>query len=283
MREREPTDVVDVVVRCRNEMPWTERALRMLIAQRHVTARICFIDCGSTDGSRELAVRAGARVHDWEAARYVPGQVLRYGMEVTRSPVVAFVNADAVAETDDALARLVAPLLPVEPDRAVAATFARQVARRRADPLTRFDYERAFGDDAVVTRLGAFFSMAASALRRDVWQRVPFDPSLRYSEDVDWTTRVRALGHRVLYVPEARFEHSHDYDLPGAYARRRGEGRADTSIHRLGRASLWRDLARPLAGSLLRDLRAGVATPGTTLVRMAQSAGYYEGRREATR
>jgi rhamnosyltransferase len=270
---------LDVVVRCRNEMPWTERTLRALAAQEGVVPRICFIDTESTDGSREAAVRFGAQVHDWEAARYVPGQVLSFGMRETRSPFVAFVNADAVPEATDALARLVAPLS----DPSVAATFARQVPRPDADPLTRVDYERAFGEDAVSTRLGAFFSMAASAVRRDVWERVPFDARLRYSEDVDWTTRARALGYDVVYVPDARFEHSHAYDARGHYARRRGEGDADTRIHRLGRASLWRDLARPLAGSLLRDLRAGVVTPRTTFVRAVQGAGYYVGRRGATR
>lgn len=275
----EMDQTVDVVVRCRNEMPWTERTLSALLAQKRVAPRILFIDCESSDGSREVAVRSGARVHDWAASRYVPGQVLNFGMDQTESPIVAFVNADAVAEREDALARLVAPL----EDPQVAATFARQVARPDADRLTRLDYERSFGDGVVRTRLGAFFSMAASAIRRDVWARVPFDPSLRYSEDVDWTTRVRALGHDIVYVPEAHFEHSHGYDLGGHFARRRGEGRADTSIHRMGHPSLVRDLARPLGGSLLRDLRAGAATPKMALARVVQATGYFVGRHEATR
>jgi rhamnosyltransferase len=260
-------------------MPWTERTLDALLAQVDLSPRILFIDCESTDGSREAAVRSGVRLEDWEAAKYVPGRVLNFGMERTESRFVAFVNADAVPLHVDALAKLVAPLS----DPTVAATFARQVARPDADLLTRLDYERTFGDGVVATRVGEFFSMAASAIRRDVWDRIPFDPSLRYSEDVDWTTRVRALGYQVVYVPDSRFEHSHAYDLRGHYARRKGEGRADTSIHRMGPASFVRDLARPLAGSLLRDLRARATAPSTVAARVVQAAGYFVGRFQATR
>ncbi len=270
---------IDVIVRCRNEMPWTERALSGLREQRGVEARILFIDCDSTDGSREVAESMGVRLLDWDPKKYVPGRVLNHGMEQTESEIAAFINADAVPLHDDALQTLIAPLA----DPSVAATFARQVARPDADPLTKLDYARAFGDAPVPTRLGTFFSMAASAIRRDVWSSMPFDPDLRYSEDVDWTTRAAALGYEIRYVPEARFEHSHAYDLRGHFKRRKGEGRADTAIHRLGRASVVTDFARPLVGSLLRDARAGAARPEVAVTRMVQAAGYFVGRWRSTR
>jgi rhamnosyltransferase len=265
-------------------MPWTERTLRGLREQRGVEARILFIDCESTDGSREIAESMGVRLLDWDPKKYVPGRVLNRGMEETESEIVAFINADAVPLTDDALSRLLAPLEDSARDgREVAATFARQVARPDADHLTRLDYDRAFGDAPVSTRLGSFFSMAASAIRRDVWSSMPFDPDLRYSEDVDWTTRIAALGYRVEYVPDARFEHSHAYDLRGHFKRRAGEGRADTAIHHLGKASLITDFARPLVGSLVRDVRAGAARPDAAVTRVVQAAGYFVGRWRSSR
>jgi GT2 family glycosyltransferase len=260
-------------------MPWTERTLLGLREQRGVEARILFIDCESTDGSREVAESMGVRLLDWDPKKYVPGRVLNYGMEETESEIAAFVNADAVPLSEDALSTLIAPL----EDRRVAATFARQVARPDADRLTKLDYARAFGDDPVPTRLGSFFSMAASAIRRDVWSSMPFDPDLRYSEDVDWTTRVTALGYRIEYVPDARFEHSHAYDLRGHFKRRAGEGQADTAIHHLGKASLVTDFARPLVGSLVRDVRAGAAGPDAAMTRVVQAAGYFVGRWRSTR
>lgn len=273
------SEIVDVVVRCRNEMPYARPALEALVGQEGVKARLLVIDCRSEDGSREVAAELGLRVHDLDPRAYIPGRVLNMGMEMTESPVVAFVNADAIARDRHALERLVAPLA----DRTdIAATYGRQTARPDADPLTKLDYSRAFAEESeLATRFGGFFSMAASAIRRDAWAIVPFDTELRYSEDVDWTARVRALGWKIQYVPDAAFEHSHVYDLGAHFKRRIGEGTADTHIFRLGKPSLVRDFARPLAGSVLRDVRAGVASPQAIVTRAAQAYGYFVGRRRA--
>jgi rhamnosyltransferase len=202
-------------------------------------------------------------------------------MALTTSEVVAFVNADAIPCDADAVARLIEPLLC---DPALGATFGRQVARPGAAPITHLDHRRAFGaGGAAPVRHGAFFSMAASAVRRDLWRVLRFDEQLRYSEDVDFTLRARALGWRSQYVPEACFEHSHDYDLQGQLKRRRGEGEAETAIFRLGRPSPFGELLRPLAGALLRDARAGLLTPRSVAIRSAQAVGFYLGRLESAR
>ena len=264
---------IDVVVRCKNEMPRVERCLEGLDGQEHPSARVLFLDNGSTDGSREIAIQHGARVHG--IGSYVPGAVLNEAMRLTKSPIVAFVNADAVPLHDDALAHLVEPLVR---DRDVCASYARQMPTAEASDLTAFDYHRTFGAEALDTRLGRFFSMAVSAIRRSAWEALPFDEELRYSEDVDWTERASALGWCVAYVPEARFEKSREYDLRGHFRRRRGEGAADTRIHRLGRPSPWRELLRPMAGSVLRDARAGLLSPSELSVRVVQATGYFAGR-----
>jgi rhamnosyltransferase len=279
-------DPVDVVVRCHNEMPYTRRSLEALARQDAPRARVLFIDSGSTDGSREAAAAAGVPVIDWEPGTYMPGAVLNLGMERTRSAVVAFVNADAIARRPDALARLLEPLLHVhgvhDGHGDTAAVYGRQVPRPDADPLTRLDYARAFPPaGAFAVRRGTFFSMAVSAIRRDAWERLPFDPSLRYSEDVDWLRRAEALGWTAAYAPEAEFEHSHAYDARESFQRRRGEGAADTRIFRLGAPSLLSDLARPLLGSLLRDVRAGVVSRRGLVTRLSQASGYFAGRRQA--
>jgi hypothetical protein len=223
----------------------------------------------------------GARILDVDPSSYVPGAVLNLGMRETCSPIVAFVNADAFPLEDTALARLVEPLIAAS---ALAATYGRQRPRPSATSATRLEQDRAFPEaSAPLLRRGRFFSMAASAIRRDAWELLPFDERLRYSEDVDWTWRLGALGLTTAYVPEALFEHSHDYTLAAQVKRRAGEGEADAAIYRLGRPSLLGDFARPLAGALGRDLLGGVASPFAIATRAAQALGYVQGRRRGER
>lgn len=269
-------ETIDVVVRCRNEMPYTRHTLEALARQQGVQARVFFIDCRSTDGSREAAVEHGVRIHDLDPKAYIPGVVLNFGMAQTQSSIVAFINADAIPRDEHALRRLI-DALRASPSG--AAVYGRQVARPDADTLTRLDYERAFGSEALVTRFGAFYSMAASAIRRDAWEKLPFDESLRYSEDVDWVYRAQALGWTIEYAPDAVYEHSHAYDLRAHFKRRLGEGVADTMIYRLQKPSVLKDLVRSLGGTLLRDARAGALSIHGVATRAVQVAGYFEGRR----
>ncbi|MBK8171122.1 MAG: glycosyltransferase family 2 protein [Sandaracinaceae bacterium] len=271
---------LDVVMRCRNEMPYTKRALEALATQTGLVARVLFIDCHSSDGSREAADEAGARIVDLDPAQYIPGRVLNRGMRETASEFVAFINADAIALRADSLVRLIAPF---ERHENVIATYARQLARPDADRLTKVDYARAFPTaKALGVTHGHFFSMAASAVRRSGWEVLPFDEKLKYSEDVDWSLRAASLGWLSTYASDSEFEHSHVYDLKAQYKRHAGEGTADTHIHRLSKASVVSDLLRPLAGNLLRDARAGVVSPSAIATRIAQAAGYFTGRRRGS-
>lgn len=277
----EPAPPLDVVVRCRNEMPHVVRTLEALRRQRGVAARVHFIDCRSTDGSSEAAQRLGVPIIDQDPDLYVPGAVLNRAMRLTTSELVAFVNADAVPLRDDSLAQLIEPLLS-NPD--AAAIYGRQLPRRDAHRTTQLDHRYAFGDGkAPRVRHGRFFSMAASAVRRTPWRSLPFDEALGYSEDVDWTRRAGALGWSIGYAPEALFEHSHDYSLAASYRRRLGEGVADATIHRTDRPGLLSDLIRPALGALGRDLRSGQIEIGSLALRSAQAVGYYMGRRGGRR
>ena len=269
------TSPIEVVVRCKNEMPHVDRTLTALVASG---ARVLVVDSGSTDGSLECATRHGVEVVQITPESYVPGRVLNDAMRRTRGEIVAFVNADAVPLDVDAVGKLVARC-----QSGAAAAFGRQVPRASARPLTKADYARAFPDGAHDPKLDRFFSMAASAIRREVWDALPFDERLRFSEDVDWTMRLRALGLTVAYVPDARFEHSHDYDVRAIRKRMRGEGAADACIQRRSRTAVWRDLVRPMAGAVVRDARAGVLSIESVRVRWSGERGRFDGLREGIR
>jgi hypothetical protein len=259
---------LEVVVRCKNEMPWISSTLERLA---RLPVDITVIDSGSTDGSLEVAKRAGVRIVRILPQDYVPGRVLNDAMRRTSGDVVAFVNADAIPLHDDAAFRLASACRA-----GAAAAYGRQAARASARAITRIDHDRCFPRDPRGPGFRHFFSMAASAIRRDVWEALPFDDGLRYSEDVDWTWRLKALGLTVAYVPDAEFEHSHDYDARAMYRRMLGEGRAHGVIFREGRESVGRGLVRPLMAQIARDVVKGRA--GDAALRVAAQVGRFRGR-----
>jgi rhamnosyltransferase len=98
--------------------------------------------------------------------------------------------------------------------------------------------------------------MANSAVRRELLEHYPFETSIQYSEDIDWSYRIRQLGYRIVYVAEAVAMHSHNYSLRQSYRRHFGEGMAEAWIFRNGElnTSFLRYCLLPLGREVLRDV-----------------------------
>jgi rhamnosyltransferase len=170
----------------------------------------------------------------------------------------------------------------------VGAVYGRQTARPDCRALFVKDTERAFGDGREAAKWVHFFSMANSAARRDVLERFPFETRVQYSEDVEWSLRLRRAGLEIRYVAEAAATHSHNYTLRQSFKRHFGEGKAEAWIFRDGElnTSFLRYCLLPFGMEVLRDLRwAGTkgsldALVHTVPLRAVQKWGRWRGLKE---
>lgn len=279
-----------VVMRAHNDMPLIRETLRALERQTVPFDLVAF-DNASTDGTREALAAVASSLVDVPAGAYVPGRVLNEAMRVAHGDVVVFLNSDCTPTDGHWLERLLAAAA----DPAVAAVFGRQVPRPGCHPIHALDTERAYGDGHLHRTWQHFFSMASSAIRRSAWEARPFDESLRYSEDVDWTWRARRAGLQIRYVADAVVLHSHDYTLRQLYRRHLGEGRADARIFDWSpwERSLLRFSVLPWGRQVLKDCRDLVAlgewraAAEAPLIRAVQfagrRAGFAKGWKERTR
>ena len=74
---------------------------------------------------------------------------------------------------------------------------------------------------------------ASSATWRRLLVETPFNEAIQYSEDVEWAwrnSRRETDPVAIVYCPDARVEHSHNYSLRELAQRFRGEGSADRTI-----------------------------------------------------
>jgi len=214
----------DIILRCHNDLPLLAETLAG-VSRQTMPYRLIVLDNESTDGSRETAAEHADVLIDIPAGSYVPGRVLNQGMAEAASEFVAFLNSDCTPVNEHWLAGLLAGFAP-----GVGAVFGRQSPRPDCWPLFAKDTNDTFGDGRRQAAWLHCFSMASSAIRRQVWEEVPFDPDLQYSEDIDWTWRIRQLGHEIRYVPDAEVLHSHNYTLRQFHRRQYGEGRAEARI-----------------------------------------------------
>ena len=217
--------MISVLMRSHNDIPYIRETVEALLSQ-DVDDIVEIISCDdhSTDGTAEyLAGVPQLRRISPPEGRYVPGKTLNYMVSQAQGEYIIFNNGDAIPQHKEYLKNLSAPLKLAETD----CVFANQIARKDAFAVVRKDYERAFGDGSISRHWYKFFSLVSSGFRKEELATHPFDETFQYSEDSQWVNRREV---KIVYVPDAVVEHSHNYTLPEVTKRFFNEGVADKQM-----------------------------------------------------
>jgi len=231
--------------------------LRALARRRGLElAEIVAIDSGSRDGTRELLAEAGAKLLDLGGVPFGHGSARNRAAGAACGEVLLLLTQDVEPIGDAWLATLLAPLV----ERRVAGVFGRQVPRDASPEeafLARINYagrpRRLTAADVAAFGPGTIlFSSAFGAVRRSVWERVPF-PDIVMSEDQAWARAVLGGGagtaSEIVYEPRAEAHHGHRFSLARVFRRNFDSG---SSLETLG---LARGAWRSGPGHLTRELR----------------------------
>jgi len=282
---------LSVIMRSCNDAWVIGDTLAALHQQEKNDFELINVDSGSTDGTIDIIKNFNPNPIQIPQSSYKPGPVLNEAIRRSTGDILVFLNSDTTPMDRQWLSNLIRPFN----ESATIASFGCQVPRPDARPIVRFDYERAFGNNSLASKSESggnhFFSLANSAIRRDMWEAHPFSEVLQYSEDVEWSHWAKTLGYAIRYVPEAKVMHSHNYSLRQTWKRFSGEGEAEAQIFQWSgwrtcwlryslmplMTSIWRDSAYCLKNFELRGLCQ--APLYRTVEKLARYWGFRRGRR----
>jgi len=272
-----PESVV-IIMRAKNEMPHARRTAEMLHRQTMQDFTLFGIDSGSIDGTLDVLRDHCDTLHQIPPEAYDPGKVLNEAIACTDQDIIVLLNADAVPVSADWLENLLAPILDDQAD----ATYSRQIARPDSRFIVAYDYQRAYDRD---TPDDHFFSAAACAFRRELWDRFKF-PEGVYAEDSIWATSCRIFTARFRLVRASAVEHSHNYSLGQLFNKRFRHGKSFAAV--LGESSPLGHRFYLCAREVLRDLvfacrsRQFRTIPYNIAYRVTIHAGLHRGMREGS-
>ena len=268
---------IAIVVRSRNDIAFAQHTLEALRSQRCEFQTIFCFDNSSTDGTRKMLEKFGVEIVDVAEGAYVPGKILNLAVAKTNADIYVFNNLDAIPQNENWLENLISPILKGEADIA----YARQIPRKDAHLWVCSDYNHAFPEDNPSS--AGFFSMASSAVSAKVFDKIHFDESLNFSEDVMLVKTASEQNFKIIYANKSVVEHSHNYDKQSIIRRFTGEGVADRKICK-GKFTLLDAIRRALV-DIFRDVLFAFKTgkiaeiPNSFSVRFLQKMSYYKGRR----
>jgi len=219
---------VSIVLPTRNAGPLLAEVLDAVQAQRYErgAVEVLAVDSGSTDGTLALLEQRGVERLDVPPELFDHGATRDLAIARTSGEAVVLLVQDALPEGPLWLEGLVREL----EDPAVAGVYARQVPRPGCAAVTAARVRSYLGglDERRVQRLEhgtqledlapaerwrlCCFDNVCSALRRSVWEELPFG-RCEFAEDLRWARGAIQAGHTLIYTPEARVVHSHDRSL----------------------------------------------------------------------
>jgi len=234
--------LMDVVIPTYNGLGEVEPVIEALRGQRLRDAmQIHCIDSSSTDGTTEwLRSQSDIALTVIDQAEFQHGRTRNQAAALGQAPLIAFLTQDALPAGQD-WASDIARMMRHYPH--AAGLFGRHLPYPDHSPFVRREIERHFDNlqskplavskDTNPTRWDSgergwrqflhFYSDNNSAMRRSVWEQMPY-PEVDYGEDQVWARDIIEAGYTKLYAPTAAVYHSHDYSPEETYKRSYVEG-----------------------------------------------------------
>jgi glycosyltransferase involved in cell wall biosynthesis len=197
---------VSIIVRAHNEEQHIGKLLFGIAAQRLKAHEIVLVDSGSTDATVEIARRHGCKIVPISRHEFTFGRALNRGCAAATGDMLVFVSAHVYPLHQDWLEKLVSPF----EDERVVLTYGRQ----QGGDVNKFSehqiFARWYPAQSCCPQRTYFCNNANAAIRRSVWETLPYDETLTGLEDLAWAKQAQSRGGWVAYVADAEIVHLHD-------------------------------------------------------------------------
>ena len=215
---------VSVIIRTYNEEKSIRACLQRVFSQKFDgDFEVIIVDSYSTDKTIQIARQFDTKIF------YLPfssGRSINYGINKSTGGHVIILSAHAIPVDDNWMSNLTRNF----DDQKVAGIYGRQIPRPDCNPMDARDLASLFGGERKIQTGDPFFSNANSAIRRAIWNQIPFDDRAKATEDRLWAQRVLDRGYVIVYEPSAAVMHSHNETLRQAYRRRLREVRQGCKV-----------------------------------------------------
>ncbi len=271
-----------IVIRTLNEAEHLGTLFDSIDQQVQQPDEIVLVDSGSTDQTVAIAEARGASIVHIPPGEFTFGRALNWGCEAAKGEVLVFVSAHVYALHETWLSQLLEPFANSQ----VGLSYGGQTGDHRSNFAEIQLLKRWFPDDGgTLDQQNPFCNNANCAVRRSLWEEEPYDETLTGLEDMAFARRIRAAGHQIAYVPNAKIAHVHEEAARQTFNRYRREAIAYQNI--FGSEQMGVSSAAGLAAaSITSDMRAAVrqrkigAIPSVVSFRLAQFAGAWAGHRD---
>ncbi len=196
---------VSIIIRSKNEEKWIGHCLTAVYSQEFSDFEVILVDNNSTDNSLKIASRYPIeKIINIE--EFLPGLALNNGIRESSGQYIVCLSAHCIPKDNYWLSKLVENL---DANEMAVGVYGRQLPVSFTDAADKRDLLIVFGEDRRIQIKDYFFHNANSIIRRDSWEKFPFNENVTNIEDRVWGKQMIELGYNLIYEPEACVFHHH--------------------------------------------------------------------------
>ncbi len=275
--------IASIVIRCYNEEEYIGRLLSGITEQTLADkVEIIVVDSGSTDATVSIASQFPTKIVSIDPEEFSFGRALNIGCAEASGEFIVAASAHVYPVYSDWLERLLAPF----EDPEVALSYGKQ----RGNEVTKYSehqvFARWFPETSDYDQNHPFCNNANAAIRRVLWEEMPYNEELTGLEDLDWAKWAMQRGYKIAYAADAPIIHVHDETPSDIFNRYRREAIALKRIMpretfgfwdfaRLFVSNVWNDGTKAWDDGVLREKLPEILT-----FRFMQFWGTYKGFRQ---
>ena len=170
---------VSIIIRTFNEERWISKCLSAIYEQTYKNFEIIIVDNLSKDKTisrtKEFNIEKIVEIKD-----YLPGKALNLGIRESKGDYIVMISSHCIPVDKFWLENLVNSL---EEDRDYAGVYGRQEPMSFSSASTKRDLMLVFGLDPKIQTKDGFFHNANSIIKKEIWNKHPFDEETTNIED----------------------------------------------------------------------------------------------------
>lgn len=216
-----------IVIRTLNEEKHIGNLLSAIASQTYKDCEVIIVDNESTDDTLSIAKQFGVKVVKINRQDFTWGYALNVGCKASRGKYLVFLSAHTLPTYEKWLSSLISSF----ENEKVAMVYGRQIGVPSSKFSERIDLQRLFGTQTKNSNVPLnYANNANAAVRKNLWEKRPFDEYLFGLEDIEWAHNMAKEGYLINYEPKASIYHIHEETWQQVFNRYRREAIAAVRI-----------------------------------------------------
>lgn len=196
-----------IVIRSYNEEKYLEQLLRALERQETKEEyEVIIVDSGSTDRTCEIAAKNNLQIVHIAKEDFSFGYALNRGIEAARGEFILLISAHCYPTGANWIQKMSLPFS----DPKVALVYGKQEGNHISKFSEKQLLKKWFPSTSFSRQRNPFCNNANAAIRKSIWEEIPYNEELTGLEDIDWAQKVIDKGYYLYYNTDAQIVHVHE-------------------------------------------------------------------------